>query len=50
VRKQLPNAAATWLNTHKDALMPTDAELDDLPESDEFDSEGYKLVPRSLDD
>ena len=42
-RKQLNNAAAVWLNTHKDALLPTEDELDSLPDSDAADEGDYKL-------
>lgn len=32
--RMLNNSAATWLNTHKDALLPTRDELSDLPDTD----------------
>jgi hypothetical protein len=39
--RQLNNSAATWLNTHKDALLPTYDALNDLPYSDYSDEEDY---------
>jgi hypothetical protein len=43
-RKQLPNAAATWLNEHKDGLLPTMDELSDLPDDYSFDESEYPVV------
>lgn len=42
-RKQLPNSAANWVIQHKDALLPTNEELDDLPYCDTTDNDDYAI-------
>lgn len=41
--RQLNNAAATWLNTYKDALLPTCDELSDLPNTDWVEDGDYTI-------